>query len=1074
MIQIYSPQNIKFDMNGDVVLFPEICDAYSKLNGEWYMDLEHPLDEEGRWKYIVEEAVISAPTFMGKSQLFKIDKVTKTDTAIIAKAYPIFFDSADELFLYSCHPTSKNGQEALDIMTEGSKYSGESNITPVSTAYFENRNFMECVNGDDTPTFIQRWGGEVLYDNYKIIINERVGGDYGAEIRYKKNQESISCDIDMSEVTTRIVPIAYNGRGITNKFVDSSNANKYSKLYIRKMLFENVKLAEDASEEEDESIIICADQTELDEVLIELCNAQFEAGADKPKVTIDVSMVDLTQTEEYKDFVELEKIGLGDTVRCYNKVLEITTEARCIVLTWDCIRNCSKNIVLGDYQYDYFKELQSSLEVLDKIIGPGNTIMAERIQGVLNAMNTQLRYQKTAAKKQDVRAILFEDLDPESELFGALCLGTQGMQISNKRTADNRDWEWTTAWTAHGGYANTLILGILADKTGENYWNLETGELVLKGFATFKSLEEDGETVINGSNIKTGTINADRIDLEELFARKITASDMTITGKSVFLSEGVESNEEIESAVKAVIENGKISLTGLNDRWVTHSGNASYYEGLTYGILLRTRLDESGIRVMIEDTIACQLNNEGLFGKKHTKLNWKGDASMANAEIESLKVNGYDVYGDKLISFKTTPYSGETGRTVSSNSSMSKCQKGTGHVSVVEQYKVELSSSGTVSAGGILRLGKVPDMYIPSSRVAACFYVNETGGRMYSGNINTDGTIEVRPSKDMGTGTYYIAVSADYLIKASNIQGASYDIIAQPESKEVDVGTSVTFRVETDLPGTDTNTQFVWQTSSNNGSTWSNVKVHTPMANYSEYTISSVTESQDGLMVRCTINRGDETVVSDVAILSLTKEEYSVTYNLTNCTSSNDATTVIEGESFETYIEFDEGYTTGSGSVMMGASNITNSALIGDRISISKVTGDITINYTASKIETGGGDDSGDGEDTGGDTGGDNTGGTETLRITKQPQSVTVPRDQGATFVIEAEGTGLTFQWQKKTATSINYSNDDNAVSDANSSTFTINPQTGFVKYNYNVRCIVTDSSGNSITSDVADMILQS
>ena len=65
--------------------------------------------------------------------------------------------------------------------------------------------------------------------------------------------------------------------------------------------------------------------------------------------------------------------------------------------------------------------------------------MAEKIKGVLNAINTQLRYQKNVAQKQDVRAILFEDTDKESSTYGAMCLGTQGFQIANTRTQDGRD-----------------------------------------------------------------------------------------------------------------------------------------------------------------------------------------------------------------------------------------------------------------------------------------------------------------------------------------------------------------------------------------------------------------------------------------------------------------------------------------------------------------------------------------------------------------------------------------------------------------------------------------------------------
>ena len=65
MIQIYSKGNTRFDMNGDMVLFPKSCSLTAELNGTWKLDMVHPRDHEDRWRYIAEECVISAPAFMG-------------------------------------------------------------------------------------------------------------------------------------------------------------------------------------------------------------------------------------------------------------------------------------------------------------------------------------------------------------------------------------------------------------------------------------------------------------------------------------------------------------------------------------------------------------------------------------------------------------------------------------------------------------------------------------------------------------------------------------------------------------------------------------------------------------------------------------------------------------------------------------------------------------------------------------------------------------------------------------------------------------------------------------------------
>lgn len=496
MVQAYRRNNTCFDKNGDIVLTPATCQITMVLNDTWEMKLTHPLDEEGRWEYLEEEGVIAAPTFQGDKQLFRIHEMEKTDTEVSVVAYPIFYDSANDCFLMDVRPEVKNGQQALDIMTAGTKYSGESDITTGSTAYFVKRNLMDAINGKDEPTFVQRWGGEILYDNYKIIINDRVGGRYGTEIRYGKNMDGIKYHLDMSDVITRIVPVAYNGHMLYGEepWVDSSNINKYAKIYTKEVKFDDIKLTEDAQEDE----LSYGTIEELRAALIKKCEEMFDAGADIPSVTIEINMIDLSYTDEYKSFKILETIGLGDTVTCYHSGLGISTESRVIELEWDGILNKPGKVKLGDFGYNYFSELESALNAVNKVIGPGDTLIADRVKGTLNAINTQLRYQKNIAQRQDVRAILFEDTDISSPNYGAMCLGTQGFQIANRRTQDGRDWDWSTAFTAQGGYADTLIAGLLSDRTGQSFWNLDTGEMQLTGI--FQQYDIDGKKSVDISN----------------------------------------------------------------------------------------------------------------------------------------------------------------------------------------------------------------------------------------------------------------------------------------------------------------------------------------------------------------------------------------------------------------------------------------------------------------------------------------------------------------------------------------------------------------------------------------------
>lgn len=482
MIQIYLPDNTDYEHNGDAVLDPMSCECEMVLNDEWHLELEHPIDEDGKFKMIIKEAVISAPTPMGERQLFRIYETQKDDETVTAYALPIFFDSKDDHILLDVRPTGKSGQEALDILCAESKYSGASDITTGATAYYVRRNLMEAINGDIDQSFINRWGGEILYDNYRVIINQHVGGDYGVRAEFGYNLEGIEEHVDMSEVVTRIIPVAYNGHTLDgdSPWVDSPRINDYAKIYTKEIHFDDVKMIEDASEDEEG----CLTLDELRRKLIIRCNELFAQGIDLPKISYDVNMISLEGTEEYKGYEILEKVGLGDTVHCRHKELGIETNARAISIKYDCIDRRNIEIVLGDYQKSAFDsdfELQKAIEtVLDS---KSKTVMAERVRGILDAVNTQLRLQSTVAKKVDGRAFEISDLDPESELYGCMIFGSQGLQIATERTADGRDWNWRTAITAKGVVADAIITGLLSDKTGRNYWNLDTGEFRLSSEA---------------------------------------------------------------------------------------------------------------------------------------------------------------------------------------------------------------------------------------------------------------------------------------------------------------------------------------------------------------------------------------------------------------------------------------------------------------------------------------------------------------------------------------------------------------------------------------------------------------
>lgn len=581
MIQVYSPGNTDFEHNGDMTLFPTEAIVHPILNGEWEVNLEHPIDQEGRWKYIVEEAVVKMSSFNG-DQLFRIKKKEKDDGGVTAELQPIFMDAKDDCFLLDVRPTDKTGQQALDIMTApNKKYKASSNISLVSTAYYQTKNLIEALNGDDENSFINRWGGEVIFDNYTVIVNERAGGDYGVEILYGKNikEDGFSEEIDMRDIVTRIVPKAYNGHMIEGDepWIDSPLIDKYPTIRFGVMEFEDIKMREDAQDgDEDDGIIVCDTQEELKMALKQKCEEQFDAGVDKPKVTISADIILLEGTDLYEDIQDLVKVSIGDTVHCRHSKLDIVSDARVIEMEWDCIKERADSVVLGDFQYNYIDDATSMINRVESAIRPDGSVIGQRVQGIIDGVRAQLKAQSSIAQKQKIRATIFEDLDPESPTYGAMCLGTMGFEIASKRTADGRDWDWRTFGTGAGFFADFIVAGtMLADR-------IKGGTLELGG-------ENNGDGVArvldgNGNEIV-------RLDNKGVYASGKYVCNSDEYGRSVEISEGeykiISRSGKIVAKIFAVSDDiVRIEAGNNGDTFIRLMGNSKsiYIDAETFGV----------------------------------------------------------------------------------------------------------------------------------------------------------------------------------------------------------------------------------------------------------------------------------------------------------------------------------------------------------------------------------------------------------------------------------------------------------------------------------------------------------
>ena len=458
MIEVYVKGNEDYGSNGDMTLTPTTCEVELTVEGVAELTLEHPIDDLGRWEYLVTDNVIAAPTPYSKKQLFRIYDYTKTETEVTAYARHIFYDSAGEM-LVDVRPTDKTGQEALDIILSGTKYKAKTNIKTRSTAYYIRKNIMEAIGGDDENSFINRWGGERMYDNFTVIINDRLGGDYGACAEFGRNMTGIEADISIDDVVTRIIPESYNGYTLEGEepWVDSPLIGNYANPRTAVIKFEDVKLLEDCQEGEEGFSTLEL----LREELKRRCKKEYENGLDKPKVNYKVDLVEIADTDDYKDYKKLTTTGIGDDVLTRDRKLKINVTARCIRLVYDCIEEENVEVELGNYIENYFDKTTSAADIIQKVTREDGTLKAEEVYGKIDAVKAQLKAQRDISQPSEVRAVLFEDMVEGSPTYGAMSIGTMGFCIASERTADGKDWDWKTFGTGRGFYADYVCVGQL-------------------------------------------------------------------------------------------------------------------------------------------------------------------------------------------------------------------------------------------------------------------------------------------------------------------------------------------------------------------------------------------------------------------------------------------------------------------------------------------------------------------------------------------------------------------------------------------------------------------------------------
>lgn len=361
-----------FDNNGLAILDPTSCEISEELNGAYELTLTHPIDDTGKWRQLLELNIIKA-----RGQLFRIyNKATKLNSdgsrERTVNARHIFYDLNDRV-LENVTVEDKSGHafiacvmtHTFDADPEGHytlyNYTYTSDVEDKASSEFDAVSPVAALMGEDN-CFINRFGGELLRDNFYFSINKRRESsvDHAETIQYGIDMLEIEETVDYTDMCTYLKCYDNFGNGWFVSYVP------------------NVRLAHDCSK----VVRFSYDKPDFPQLIKDGRN--YFGDIWLPSVAYAVKFANLKNSELYKDFLNLQNYNVGDTVPIFCEELGITTVEKVVKKTINAISGETISVDLGSRK--------SSLTRKDKF---GQTIAKNTAEHKENlALKEELRLTK--------------------------------------------------------------------------------------------------------------------------------------------------------------------------------------------------------------------------------------------------------------------------------------------------------------------------------------------------------------------------------------------------------------------------------------------------------------------------------------------------------------------------------------------------------------------------------------------------------------------------------------------------------------------------------------------------------
>lgn len=371
MINIYDSTETNFSHNGICSLDEKRelikCTIHRKLEGAYEGTL-FISKENLKWTEFIEGRILKLPVDInGRTQLFRIFDTSDDFTDLEVYFKHIFFD-LDDFFIEDTNIVEKDGRGAinqiLNTTVDSHRFTATSDINIINNCRIVDKTVTEAI-GVDENCFLNRWGGEIDYDNFKFKINEKIGSDNGYRISLRKNLKAINGDISITEVATKLKIKGYDGIKL-DEYLISPLANAYPHFKTRVVKFDDIKVKSDPDNPEEEGYeTLQAAQLEMRRRGLELFSKQ---NIDKPTVNFEIDIDEMR--EENIEVGVLEVLSIGDIATLELEDFlrsNIEVRQRVIELEFDCIRKINIKVILGESTSTIFKEVSKIESILNDL-----------------------------------------------------------------------------------------------------------------------------------------------------------------------------------------------------------------------------------------------------------------------------------------------------------------------------------------------------------------------------------------------------------------------------------------------------------------------------------------------------------------------------------------------------------------------------------------------------------------------------------------------------------------------------------------------------------------------------------